>query len=196
MSGPAISVKRPVATMSMDGIAKNELYASADASIVALSSSVSLPARLNAAIQFLPGEVTHAYALELGLLVLRLRRRRLVVDHRRPLGGLHGAVAARRLLGRLRPRPVGASRDPRIASSRSRRSGSSSGAGSSATTEAVPLPDAPFVFGCPFVGGSSPVGAPTSSPRPSGRRASRPPTARRRARSRAAPGAAAPWGRS
>ena len=49
---------------------------------------------------------------------------------------------------------LGASRSPRIASSRSRRSGSSSGAGSR------PRPErraAPFAFGCPFVGGSSPV---------------------------------------
>ena len=78
-----------------------------------LSSSVSLPARFKRAIQSFRERSPHADALELRLLVLRLRRRRLVVDHRRPLGGLRDAVAARRLLGRLRPRP--GRREPRPA---------------------------------------------------------------------------------
>ena len=51
VSGLAISVKRPSATISTDGIAKNELYASADASIMQLSAMNSLPARMTIAFQ-------------------------------------------------------------------------------------------------------------------------------------------------
>src|SRR5579864_3565624 len=42
--GPAIKVKRPVATINTDGIAKNVLYASADASMVPLFWENRLPA--------------------------------------------------------------------------------------------------------------------------------------------------------
>ena len=49
-------------------------------------------------------EVAHADALELRLLVLRLRLGRLELDHRRPVGGLRDAVAARRLARTARPR--------------------------------------------------------------------------------------------
>src|SRR4051812_6768859 len=49
--GLATSVKRPVATMITDGIAKNDAYASADASIIALSAMNSLPARMTIAFQ-------------------------------------------------------------------------------------------------------------------------------------------------
>src|SRR5437867_5019780 len=51
VAGVAISVKRPVTTISTDGIAKNELYASADASIIALSFMNSLDARIKIAFQ-------------------------------------------------------------------------------------------------------------------------------------------------
>ena len=51
VSGPAISVKRPMATMSTDGIAKNELYASAEASIIALFAMNLLPAPTRIAFQ-------------------------------------------------------------------------------------------------------------------------------------------------
>ena len=49
--GPAINVKRPTTTSSTDGIAKKLLYASADASIIALSSRNLLPALTTTAFQ-------------------------------------------------------------------------------------------------------------------------------------------------
>src|SRR5258706_4263867 len=51
VSGPATSVKSPTVTRSTDGIAKKLLYASAEASIIALWFRNSLPARTKIAFQ-------------------------------------------------------------------------------------------------------------------------------------------------
>ena len=51
VSGPAISVNRPSTTSRTDGIAKNVLYASADASIIALLSRNFFPALITIAFQ-------------------------------------------------------------------------------------------------------------------------------------------------
>src|SRR6202007_1295164 len=49
--GPTTSVKTPTTTSKTDGIAKNALYASADASIIALSARNDFPARTTIAVQ-------------------------------------------------------------------------------------------------------------------------------------------------